>query len=124
MVRIVTVYEEDFPFPDLLYAIVYHTAHTPAIDHQNLQTLVYVQTRKTVICRRHVWKVLEVDIIGRVCALFIPIVFSQSFIPAAKSPLLKNFILIADVKISGILDRIYIAYIAPFAVTLKPESPE
>ena len=65
---------------------------------------------ETVSYGVHIRKVLKIYVIGRVCALFVPMfLFAHNFIPAAKSPLLKNFILIMEVKISGILEIIYIA---------------
>jgi len=114
MMGVIAVDNEHFPRIDFFRAVVHHATHAAFIYDQHFQGLVHVQTRKTVVHGIHIRKMLKVNIIGRVSALFIQFFPSQSLIPAAKSPLLKNFILIADVKINGILERIYIAYIAPF----------
>ena len=68
-----------------------------------------VQFPKVITGRGHIGEILKINIIGFIGTAFIPNFIRHNFIPAAKSPLLKNFILIMDVKISGTLEMIYIA---------------
>ena len=109
IMRIVAIYEKYATCMDSFRAVIDRTSQTAFVHDHHFQALVDMEPIETISYGVHIRKVLKIYVVGRVSALFVPFFFSHNFIPAAKSPPLKYFILIIEVKINGILEIIYIA---------------